>query len=340
MTTTGTKPGLSATNASPYTPIGWVNGTPIYPISGARGGGGGIQFAVGPDDADPEFGDEDDADEDDDDEPDDEPEEDPRARRRPAQRRGQQQADDEGDADDDGNWEPPTRQQFDRVQAALKKANSEAARRRTVGKQMERLGITDLDQFLTERGIDPGTGAPYGDDVADPADTDPDDGAADGDMFEEQPAHRRGEARTNDREVIRQVRAAEQRGRQATLNKLTPILAQQAAEAAMRAAGFNGDQDEMDLALRMIDARQVDVEIDDDGFDVVGIDEQVEDIKTRMPRLFGQDEPRQRRRAAAEPVRRRRTGAAAVDGGDRGRQPKKAQTWAEQMAEQLDRVRR
>lgn len=342
MKTTSTKPGLSATFASPYTPIGYVNGTPIYPIGGGRGSG--IQFAVGPDDADPEF--DDDRDEDDDDD-EDEPDEEPAPRRtRPASGQRRRQAD-EPDADEpDADWTPPSREQFDRVQAALKRANSEAARRRTFGKQMEKLGITDgdLGSWLAAHGIDPDNGTLYTDDVVDPDEPDGPDAGRD-DREEEPPARRRGESRMNDREVVRQVRAAEQRGRQSTLSQLTPILAQQAAESAMREAGFTGNREQMDRALRMIDARSIDVQIDDDGFDVVGIEEQVDEIRDTFPQLFEREEPRtQRTRSARDgdgpAPRRRRTGAASVDGGDRGRQPRKPLTWLDRAAEQLDQVRR
>lgn len=343
MKTTSTKPGLSATFASPYTPIGYVNGTPIYPIGGGRGSG--IQFAVGPDDGgDPEF--DDDQDEDDD-EDDDEPDEEPAPRRtRPASGQRRRQADEPGTEAGDTDWTPPSREQFDRIEAALKRANGEAARRRTFGKQMEKLGITDgdLGSWLAAHGIDPDSGTLYTDNVVDPDGSDEPDSGRD-DREEEPSARRRGESRLNDREVVRQVRAAEQRGRQSTLSQLTPILAQQAAESAMREAGFTGTRDQMDRALRMIDARLIDVQIDDDGFDVVGIEEQVDEIRETFPLLFERDEPRtQRTRSARDgdgpAPRRRRTGAASVDGGERGRQPKKPLSWAEQMAEQLDRVRR
>lgn len=332
MTTSTVKPGLSAALASPYTPIGYVNGTPIYSLRGGRSGGG-IQFAVGDDSGDdPEFEDEDDGD---DEEEDDEP-----AARQPAKRG--KRADDEGD-DGDTDWTPPSRESFQRMEDALQRANKEAARHRRAGKAMRDLGIDDLPTYLSSVGIDPATGKPYGDDVVDPDTLDDDDG---GSLLDEEPPARgrRGE-RTSDRDIVRQVRAAEQRGRRAAMDELTPILAQQAAEAAMRAAGFDGDQDEMELALRMIDTRQVDVDIDADGFEVIGIDDQVETIRQRMPRLFKQEngatthnrtrEDRAGGRSAA--AGRKRTGAAAVDGGGRGRQPAKEPTWEQRMAEQLDR---
>lgn len=327
MTISTVRPGLSAAPASPYTPVGYVNGTPIFSLRGGRSGGG-IQFAVGDDSGDdPEFDEDDDGDEDDED---DEPENEP-AGRKP--RRGQP-ADDDGDTD----WTPPTRESFTRMEAALERANKEAARNRRAGKAMKDLGIDDLPTYLTERGIDPITGKPYGADVVDPDDEG--DGHDNESLLDEPRGGRR--AATSDRDIVRQIRTARERGRKDAMDQLTPILAQQAAENAMRLAGFDGDQGELELALRMIDTRNVDVEIDADGFDIVGIDEQVEAIRQTMPRLFKQEngpsvKNRTREdRTAAAPVRRR-TGAAAVDGGGRGRQQAKPQTWEEQMAAQLDR---
>jgi hypothetical protein len=336
VTTTAVKPGLSATTASPYTPIAIINGTPVYAIQGGRSGGG-VQFAVGSDDGDdPEF-DEDDGDDEGDD-LDDEPEERPASMRGKPKPKPKAPAAD-GNADTDDDWEPPTREAVRRMEEALHRANRDAARNRRAGKAMQRLNIEDLPTFLSERGIDPETGNPYGDDVVDPADLDEPD--LDEPLEQERPpARRRTERPVSDRDIVRQVRAAETRAERRTMDRLTPILAQQAAESAMRAAGFDGDQDEMDLALRMIDSRQVDVEIDDDGFEVVGIDEQVELIREKMPRLFKQEnKPTRRDRTAGDrtpPPPRRRTGAAAVDGGERGRRAAKPLTWAEQMAQRLD----
>lgn len=346
MTTSTVQPGLSAIFASPYTPIGHVNGHPVYAVLGGRRGGG-IQVIAADDDgsSDGHLFDRDGRDDDDDDE-DDEPDDDepgedddPRARRRTTRNS-------DGDDDEDG-WTPPGREEFARIEGALKRANGEAAKRRNVGKVMKRLGIEDgdLDSWLLSRGLDPDTGQPIGDAVV----GDDDGGnAVDGyeretevdEPVDEPPARKR----RDDREVVRQLISAERRGEQKALNRLTPILAQQAAETALRAAGFDGDRGRLDMMLRFIDPAQVDVEVDDDGFEVLGVDEQVAELREQFPELFGRDRSARRRTAAdtgagTDRAARRRGGAREVDGGSgngRGgnREPT---TWVERAAAQMAR---
>lgn len=364
MTTTAVKPGLDRPKTppgSPYTPIGYVNGTPVYALAGARSGGG-ISFQVGDD--------EDNADADTDD--DDDLPASMRGRpgrergRRPA-RRGTQPDDDDDDAgdtdadddDDDAEdadtdadgWQPPTREAVERMEAALRKANREAAKRRTLGKTMQKLGIDDLEAWLAQRGIDPTSGRPYGNDVVDPDDLDPGDDTGQDDPVDDSRPTDRTDDRTdrrdrrrpaNDREIARSVLAAERRAEQRALDKFVPILAQTQATNALREAGFHGTKEQLELALRMIDPRAIDVLVEDDEFEVDGLDEQVEEIKERFPSLFKDpDEPVTRRNRAPRDddgggTRRpaRRTGARDVDGGDRGRQTRTL-GWKEQVAEQM-----
>jgi len=336
MATSTVQPGLQAVFASPYTPIGTINGTPIYRIGGARGGG--VQIVVDDSDGD-DLGDEDD----DDDDEEDEPEADPQARRRTT-RRGQPQ-DDDGEAD--GDAEPDERDAvLGRMETALRKANREAATRRTFGKSMKKLGIEDgnLDSWLIERGIDPETGDPIGDGPLHPVGEDEqgDDPGDSGDPYEEYreaPQLSRRDQLKADRAVVQQVMKAERRGEQKALERLTPILAQQAAEAALRAAHFNGDAEKLAMALRFIDPAQIDVEIDDEGYDVVGIDEQVAELQEQFPELFRTKETPARRASRAAGAGGRARGARDVDGGDRGRQPQAPRTWAEKMADQLAKGR-
>lgn len=323
-------PGPFPLGGSPFTPLGWTTGgTPVYPAQGGRGNGGGIDFIVGDDDGpDPEFDDDRDEDDDEDDEQDD----DPRARRRPARR-------DDGEGDE---WTPPDRDSYERLTTALKRANSEAGRRRRVGKEMERLGITDLSTWLTERGIDPATGHPFGNDVVSPGDGDLDeqpDGRrrrTDEYGYEREPEPRDDDrtARQRDREVARQVLTAEQRGRAAARDELMPVLAEYAARTALRDAGFTGTKAQLERALRSIDPGTLDLDLDGDSFELVGIDEAIEELRNDLPGFF---EDRGEHRTT-RPGGRTSRGARDVDGGDRGRQrAKPQQTWAEKMAEQMAR---
>lgn len=320
---------------SPYTPITWtVGGQPIYPAQGGRGGGG-IQFAVGDDSgADPEFDDEqdDEHDEDDDEQDDDE--------RSAGRQRTRRQATDEDGDEDDPDWQPPTREAWERVQGALKRANGEAGKRRRMGKAMEKLGIDDLGTWLTGRGIDPETGEPFGTDVVGTGDEqdEPDDG------YEREPAPRETErdARQRDRQTARQILAAEQRGRATARDEVMPILAEYAARTALRDAGFVGTPKQLERALRSIDPATLDLEMDGDSFELIGIDEAIDELRDDLPEYFEQPAARRRTatgattaRAARTATTRTRGGARDVDGGERGRQPKAARSWQDKVAEQM-----
>lgn len=311
MTTNTTRPGLRAVDPIGHTTLG----VPVYPARGGRGSG--ITFAVGDDSGpDPDFDDTDDEDEDDDDDDDDADGDE--------QPRGRQQRQAQGD---DG-YVPPSREAVERMEQALKRANGEAAKRRRIAKDMERLGITDLGSWLASRGLDPETGQPIGDDVVDP------------DTLDDEPDGQQQEPRTparrDDRQVVKQLMAAEQRGRTAARDQFVPLLAQQAAENALLRAGFRGN---LDVALRFIRPDLVDVEVDDESFEVVGIDEQIEELRESFPQMFQQAERERPEPRTGRPARRT-GGARVVDGGDRGRQKAQPKTWAEQMAAQLDRGRR
>lgn len=335
---------------SPFTPIGYTpGGTAIYPAQGGRGGGG-ISFAVGDDEGDdPEFDDEQDNEQDEDD---DEQDDEPAARKRTARRN--QRADESGENDEgDDDWQPPTREAWERVTGSLKRANSEAGKRRRVGKMMDKLGIDDLSTWLTARGIDPETGAPFGNDVVDPADdgdgTDPADEY--GYEREDTPPRRRADddrdARTRDRQIARQLLTAEQRGRAAARDEMMPILAEYAARTALRDAGFIGTPRQLERALRSIDPGSLDLSLTDDGFELVGIEDEIAALQDDFPDYFkdATSAGSTRRSATSRTADRRATsrtrgGAREVDGGERGRQPAKPRGWKEQIAEQMARSRR
>lgn len=323
MTTSTLMPGLRAAS---LTPLGLVHGVPVYGLQGGRSGGG-ISFAVGPDDHDPDLGDDDDEDDDDDDDDADD-EDEPRGRSRA--RRSRDDDDDDADQDDDGDdWTPPTRDQWQRVQGALKKANGEAGKRRRLAKDMDRLGITDLPTWLSARGLDPETGQPYGDDVVDPDEQD--DG-----IFDDHVDPR--DQRQRDRKYARDVTAAERRGAQRARDELVPILAQSAAVNALRDAGFTGNQARLERALRLIDASQLDVEMDGANFDIQGLDEQIEEIKSEFPEFFRRDgmEDARRGQRTSNRASTRRSSSRDVDGGTGGRASGKPKTWAEQALGQMN----
>lgn len=326
MTISTVQPGMRAVTASPYTPIAVINGTPVYALQGGRAGG--IQIVAGDADGDDDDellddGDEDDEDDDDEgDGPDEDDEDLPRGRRRKP-------------GNEDGTAA------MERMEAALKKANSEAAKFRRAGKAMQRLGINDLATWLTERGIDPETGLPYGDDVVDPGILDEEP--------EETPEERpRRDTKKSDRETVRAVRAAATAAEARAREMYVPILAQQAATIALRDAGFKGSRAQMDKILRLIDPEELEVVLDDGEFEILGIDEAVAAIQDDFPVLFGDDEdddrtPRRRTptkttgTGRAKPTSARTArGARDVDGGDRGKPAPKKGGWMEQLVKQMD----
>jgi hypothetical protein len=343
MTTSTVQPGMRAAFASPFTPIAVINGTPIYPLQGGRSGGGGVRIAVGDDDGSPDDDlldddyDEDDADED---EPDEEQElpasmrGKPKTKAKPT-KAARRPADDEDDEPEDDD-EDETPGAIRRMEEALSKANKTAARYRRAGKAMERLGIDDLATWITERGIDPETGRPFGSDIVDPEDGDDTDDSLFDEPEVEKPTRR--DAAKQDRETIRTIRAAEKRAEAKVRAELIPILAQVSATSALREAGFKGDQKKMDKILRLIDPNDLDVITDDGEFEIEGLDDAIAGIRDDFPELFrSDDEPPARRRTAAKSAPARRvSGARDVDGDGRGRQPRKQGGWMDQIVARMD----
>lgn len=345
MTTSTVQPGMRAATApaSPYTPIAVINGTPIYALRGGRSGGG-IAIVAG--DAD---GDDDDellGDADDDDDDDDESDELPEVMRGKAKKAAPRKTtrsradveDDEDDADEDAD-EDDTPGAIRRMEDALKRANSTAAKYRRAGKLMTKLGIEDLPTYLTSVGIDPETGRPFGSDVIDPDDEDDDEG----DLFDEfeprDDRRSRDDEKKRDRDTVRAIRTAEKRAEAKVRAELVPILAQTAATNALRAAGFKGSEARLERLLRMIDPEDLDINIDAGTFEIEGLDEQVAELQDEFPELFPAPVEARSTRTGGTRTRpaRRASGAAEVDGGGRGRPAKKAGGWAEQVIARMDR---
>lgn len=345
MTTSTVRPGMRAVtgHASPYTPIAVINGTPIYALRGGRSGGG-IKIVAG----DADGADDDDLleDADDDDEPDDEQDDLPASMRGKASRkktvaRRTAVEDDEDDDDEQDEDEDDTPGAIRRMEEAVSKANRTAAKYRRAGKTMERLGIDDLPTWLTERGIDPDTGQPYGSDVVDPDETPGDDGA----LYDDEPLDRderrrsRADEAKRDKETVRAIRTAEKRAEARAEAKFVPILAQQAATTALREAGFKGKPERLERLLRMIDPSDLDIHVGDDEFEIEGLDEQVAALVDDFPELFAAPVEAKTTRTGGTRTRpaRRATGARDVDGGERGRTAKKPGGWMDQVAARWDR---
>lgn len=322
-----------ATHIDIHTPIGWIDGEPVWAARGARNNG--MEFIVDDGDDEPDEFDQDDADEGDDDDDlvdqgdgDDEPG-DGDQRRRPRARK-----DDDGEDGGDGDgdpWEPPTREQWAKVEEALRRNNGENRKLRLTKKAMAKLGVTDEAEFadwLLDRGIDPESGNRLVDD---------DEGVGQGDDGQGKPEDAPAERRTRE-QIVLERRRAEERGAARTEARYRPAIVQFAAAAALAEAEYAGK--DAALALRLFDMDKVDVEFDENGDPVVyGLDEQIKQIKEEFPQLFrrkrverdGDDtQPRRNGRTSVG-----RTGARAIDGGDRGRTGGKPQGWLQQVDRQL-----
>jgi hypothetical protein len=119
-----------------------------------------------------------------------------------------------------------------------------------------------------------------------------------------------------------------------------PLLMQTTASLQLRDAGFTGNPAQLSRMLRTIDPRDLDIDDDGDGFELVGMDDEIERLKEDFPQFFADadEELRPRRRASATTARgatSRTRGAKDVDGGNRGRQPAKPKGWAEQAVDQM-----
>jgi hypothetical protein len=307
---TNTKPGLALVDP-PYSPvIGHTSHGPIFRAAGGRGGSG-IDFIVGDDDGDdPDFDDEDDdTDEDEDD--------DPRDRRR-------RWREDEGN-EDAVEWTPPDRATFEAMETALQRANREAMNRRKVGKVMDKLGITDtssLEDFLRSRGLDPETGQ-RSDDDGDGYETE---------VRDEPAADTKAKGTITKAQYERDKLRAEQRGASRAEAKYKDATTLLAAESALRTAGWSGN--DINLALKLIDPEQVDINMNEGELSIDGLEEQVAAIKDEFPSWF-------RPTNADRNVNRRRepAGARAIDGGNKDRPPPRKLGWADKLSRQIDRGR-
>lgn len=302
---------MAMTSRRAMRPIGWTEaGVPVYPIQGAR-----ITVTASPDDD--ETGDE----------GDDDDEEQEQEQERPA-RRTRREAHSQ---DDEEDYVPPTREEWERIQAAMRRNNGEMKRRRLIGQELESLGINEggLADWLRERGIDPASGEPLGPGGQQDRDQDQDT---------QQDESRRTDRREREPVDRRSIQAAEERGAAKASAAMQVILVQQAAKAELLTAGWSGAN--MNLALKMIDVN--DVEYDPDSGDFIGLAEQIETIKTELPQLFRRNLVERNRSngngSSDEAVpRRRRAGAERVDGGDRGRAPQRPRTWEQRIADELMR---
>lgn len=259
------------------------DGRPIYNIAG-----GSISFEGGDDDED---------------------------KRRPSRAPVDEDDDDDDDDDDDStvedDWTPPSKEEWQRILDAKKKADSESAQRK---------------RYLREAGINPKTGevlkttpklssAFQDDDDSDADDSSSNDKAPVKDAFDAKALEKRLQ-REMERNLLDQERdvRSEERFRAATLMSAIP--------EALNTEGWNGKA--MPRILKLLDLDSL--EVDEDG--VSGLEEQVSDLKRDFPEFF----KRTRMKEAAEKVPDRK----AAGGGSKKSSPAKMDgSWAENIARAL-----
>ncbi len=148
------------------------------------------------------------------------------------------------------DWAPPSREEYEQLLAAKKRADGEAAARR---------------KYLRQHGIDPKTGEKLQADEPEAIDADPA-------SSEQTQGLSQAEVR---RQVEKAAAAAELRGMRKTRALVTGV------NSALAEAGWNGTR--LNAVMRLLDLDEVDV--DDDG-EISGLSEQIADIKTDFPELF------------------------------------------------------
>lgn len=205
----------------------------------------------------------------------------------------------EPDADpDDDTYTPPSREEWEKTQAGVRRNNQENKQYRLMRKK------------LTERGLDLATdeGRQAFDDLL--------NGRTSSDTAEP----------SSKRDMDRAVARAAERAAAKVEGKLKPALAAVAVEAALAKSGWSGKEETLPRLMKMIDMDEIDV--DDDG-KVVGIADQIAEIKRDIPEWFRAG---QKATGPAE----KRGGVSEVDGGEKRTKVGGAgKTWLDKVDEQI-----
>lgn len=155
------------------------------------------------------------------------------------------EAEPEEPADD---WQPPTREEYEKLVEGKRKADAEAAARR---------------KYLKAHGIDPKTGNKLEQDEPEP-----------------EPADSKGDQPTgpSPAEIKRQVEKAAAEAELRGLRKTKALVT--GVNAALAEAGWNGQR--LNSLMKLIDLDDVDI---DDG-EITGLSEQIDAIKAEWPEFF------------------------------------------------------
>lgn len=255
------------------------------------------QIIAGPDDgSDPDL------------DPDDELDEQPEPTQQPT--KAQRRRGPEPEPDRDGPTYDELMEEVVGLRERNRRNNGELAKRRQVQQFMEAHGITDLDSWLSELGVDRESGQRL------PAPA---------------PA---AQPTQNDAEIERRVALATEQ-HQAQLqeregawgeerSRLQQFAISQAIEPALTRAGFSGG--DVGRALKVMDLGSIQVDADEDGLlKVTGLDEAIASLKADIPEWFRK----------SNGVRPPRSGGGDVDGAPKPPPRPRTPTWEERVDQQL-----
>lgn len=177
-------------------------------------------------------------------------------------------SDDTDDKSDD-DWTPPTREDFQKLLDAKKKADSEAAQRK---------------RWMRDAGLDPKTGKAVAKPSVDLGDDDDDDTDVvpnakkkdDVDTDDLLKQSRDKLEKTFQRQLERETAKAETRGRSTAYSLITEV------PSALEEAGWNGKN--LPRMIKLLDLDSV--EIDEDGVDAEALANQVAELKKDFPEFF------------------------------------------------------
>ncbi|MGW0575125.1 phage scaffolding protein [Streptomyces sp. NPDC002920] len=199
---------------------------------------------------------------------------------------------DDGPADD---WQPPTREEYEKLVEGKRKADAEAASRR---------------KYLRQHGIDPKTGEKA---TADEPEPEP---VAKGD----QPPG------VSAAEVKRQIEKAAAEAELRSLRKTKALVT--GVNGALSEAGWNGSR--LNSLMKLLDLD--DVEVDDDG-EISGLSEQIDAIKAEWPEFFKRTRQVSTASNSAAGSGQNGAPAAKVDTADKPAPKPEPKGWAETLAE-------
>lgn len=215
-------------------------------------------------------------------------------------------SDDDADDDthDDDKWTPPSRDDYNKLVEAKKKADSEAAARK---------------RFLRDAGFDPKTGQQIIKPVVNLSDEDDDD-TTDTSTQAAKPGFDREKLEKQAQRVLeRETAKAERSGRSAAYSLISEV------PSALEDAGWNGKN--LPRMIKLLDLDSV--EIDADGVDADALTAQVAELKKDFPEFF----KRSRMRDAAKEV----ADAETVGGGKKtAPASSEDQDWKSRMRAQLN----